>query len=282
MAEGEVPQKPTTSEVLDAWKKATDDQKPEPAKPVTDLSEYRNKKANQEGLGELTDRANPVSNKPIVANRRKFLTRAVAPLIVLATVAGGALGLNATTNNRSAEQEFSQRTVAASMLETGSKNKETMDDIVPDMFVPGETKIDLTRATFRTSPETKNTADEHNDINFSDLKEIDGQPVTGNEKTMIVINAKIVNGTTGNDAPSKWMVFATDKGLEYVNWSDQTKDSGIVISEADKTGESGFIQRDINGYHGEIPKLNQKPINVNSSEMNQVSFSTTPLPQLSK
>lgn len=221
--------------------------------------------------------------KPLIADRRKFFKR-TAPIIG-GTVIGLAAGLTAHVvgnEGRSAEQQFSQRTAITSTKETGKSNETAIKDIIPHMFLPGKTSIDLTRAKIRTSPETKDSVDEHNAIDLSEISEIENVPVDEDAKTMFVENAKLEEGTVGNDVPSRWTYYEArlkDGRVIKIDINyDHTKDSGIVQAQADNIGESGFIREGLGGkYHGEIPRLNEDPTIVKPEQMNKVSFSTAPI-----
>ncbi|MCL4354206.1 hypothetical protein M1349_01910 [Patescibacteria group bacterium] len=203
----------------------------------------------------------------------------IATAAGLGTVAKGAL------DGKSAEQEFSQRPIAASGIEPGNstiKSETKSPEDIPDMFIPGKTSFDLTEINIRSSTYNGNEHENYNKIDSSQIEEIESVPFDQEAKTLIVENAKLFEGTVGLGVKSRY--FGAKAKLTngttiniYLNY-DHTKEQGLVATDADETHESGFVEKDSNGkYHGEIPKLNQAPRIVNPEEMNKVSFSTSPL-----
>lgn len=220
---------------------------------------------------------------------------------IIATAAGLGTAVKGALDGKSAEQEFSQRPVAASSMEPGKTTVESETknpEEIPDMFVPGKTSFNLTEINIRSSAYNGNDPENYNKIDPSQIKEIEGVPFDQEVKTLIVENAKLVNGKVGNNVDSRYFVAKAKINGEVVNIYlnyDLTKEQGYVLTEADKTHESGFITKDdsLDGYHGEIPLYTESsgtydPIThedkkasaaetIKASEMNKVSFSATPI-----
>jgi len=223
---------------------------------------------------------------------KRFLNTTVGRIstgIGAIAVAAG-LGLEAKNlmTYNSAEQEFSQRPVAVSGIEPGETTIESEtknEEGIPVMFVPGKTSFDLTEINIRSSAYNNNDPENYNKIDASQIEEIEGVPLDQDAKTMIVENAKLVNGKVGNNVDSRYFVAKAKINGKVVNIYlnyNLTKEQGYVLTEADKTHESGFITKAEGSYYGEVPRLNQEPKIVNPEEMNKVSFSTAPINNLPK
>lgn len=209
-----------------------------------------------------------------IGRRRLGVVGAVITTIgtLTAAITGGLLNKDSHAIDESARNEISQRTATTETVKQ-------IEEEALNRFLPGTTTVDLTRARFRNSPEVINGDDvtSPNTVDVFNFKTLEGTPITKEFKTMSIENAELVDAKDRANGHFITIELINEKGGKVTIYTSYdglgVKEQGIVVSEADSTHKSGFVERSGDNSRAFMPDGTKNGTPVDLSSLNQVSFS---------